>query len=152
PGTYTIRLTRGSDVVETKLAIGLDRRAPYDVASRKAQFDAAMRAHKLFDDMSTTTDQIEALRAAVREREKALGSGELAGKLHRIGAKLDETRKLVGATTEGGAITGEERIREHLDNLYGAINGWDGRPTGYQLDRIEALRRELGDVQKALEA
>jgi photosystem II stability/assembly factor-like uncharacterized protein len=152
PGTYTLRLTRGTEVVETKLAIGLDRRAPYNVASRKAQFDAVMRAHKLFEDMTTATDRIEALRAAVLEREKALGTDPLAAKLRAIRDKLDETRKLVVATTEGGAITGEERIREHLDTLYGAMNGWDGKPTRYQLDNLDALRRELGDVQSALEA
>ncbi|HWU88219.1 MAG TPA: hypothetical protein VN253_13120, partial [Kofleriaceae bacterium] len=152
PGTYTVRLTRGAEVVESKLVIGLDRRAPYDAAGRRAQFDAAMRVHKLFEDMSKLVDQIEALRGATIEREKALGGDPLAARLHAIGDRLEETRKLVVATTEGGAITGEERIREHLDTLYAAINGWEGRPTVYQLDRLEVLRRELADVGKALEA
>jgi photosystem II stability/assembly factor-like uncharacterized protein len=156
PGTYTLRLTRGADVVETKLAIGLDRRAPYNAAARKAQFAAAMRAHQLFGEMTTITEKIEKLRGEVGERIKAAGAAGnaaagLAGKLRAVADKLDETRKLVVATTEGGAITGEERIREHLDQLYGAVNGWDGRPTSYQVARIEALRKELGDVQKALE-
>ena len=30
-------------------------------------------------------------------------------------------RKRIVATKEGGAITGEERLREHTDTLYGAI-------------------------------
>jgi photosystem II stability/assembly factor-like uncharacterized protein len=151
PGTYTVRLTRGNEVVEGKLAIGLDRRAPYNLAARKAQFDAAMRIHKLFEEMSALTDKIEALRGAAAEREKALGNDDLAKKLRALRDKLEDTRKLIVATTEGGAITGEERIREHLDTLYGAINGWDGRPTNYQLAAIDARRRELGDVQKQLE-
>jgi hypothetical protein len=151
PGTYTVRLTRGGEVTEGKLVLGLDRRAPYDLAGRKVQFDAVMRAHKLFEDMSKLVDRIEALRAAALDREKALGRDELAKKLRAIADRLEDTRKLVVATTEGGAITGEERIRESLDILYGAINSWEGRPATYQLDRIEALRRELADVQKALE-
>jgi len=52
------------------------------------------------------------------------------------------------ATKEGGAITGEERIREHLDLLYGALVGWEGRPARYQLERLEVLRRELDEVAK----
>jgi len=52
------------------------------------------------------------------------------------------------ATTEGGAITGEERLREHTDQLYGAILAWEGKPGDYQLARIEALRKELDDVTK----
>jgi hypothetical protein len=151
PGTYTLRLTRGGEVVESKLTIGLDRRAPYNLAGRKAQFDAAMRAHKLFEEMTALTDKIEALRAATAEREKALGNDDLAKKLRALRDKLEDTRKLVVATTEGGAITGEERIREHVDTLYGAINNWDGRPTNYQLAALDARRRELADVQKQLE-
>jgi len=152
PGAYTVRLTRGAEVITTKLAIGLDRRAPYNTGDRKAQFEGVMRAHKLFEDMTKLTDQIEATRAAVHERVKAIpGADELARKLRAITAKLDEVKKLVVATTEGGAITGEERIREHLEIVYGAMNGYEGRPTGYQLARVDALRKELTDAQQALD-
>src|SRR4029077_11175329 len=47
PGTYTVRLTKGGQSIETKLEIGIDRRAPYGPAERKAQFDAVMKAHAL---------------------------------------------------------------------------------------------------------
>ena len=62
--------------------------------------------------------------------------------------RLDDIKKKIVATTEGGAITGEERIREHLDLLYGALQSWEGRPTKYQLDRLDVLKHELDDVQK----
>ena len=55
-------------------------------------------------------------------------------------------RKLIVATTEGGAITGEERLREHTDQLYGAILSYEGKPADYQVARIDSLRRELTDV------
>jgi hypothetical protein len=43
-------------------------------------------------------------------------------------------------------ITGEERIREHLGQLYGAITSYDGKPTDYQVARAESLGHELQDV------
>jgi len=43
-------------------------------------------------------------------------------------------------------ITGEERIREHIGQLYGAINSYDGKPTDYQVARTESLAHELQDV------
>ena len=63
PGTYTVRLTKGAQVIETKLEIGLDRRAPFKLADRRQQFDAAMRVHALFGDMSALVDRIQAARA-----------------------------------------------------------------------------------------
>ena len=62
--------------------------------------------------------------------------------------KVDAVRKQIVATTEGGAITGEERLREHTDQLYGAILSYEGKPGDYQIARIDSLRRELDDVQK----
>ena len=65
----------------------------------------------------------------------------------QIGAKTDAMRKVIVATTEGGAITGEERLREHTDQIYGSITSVEDRPTAYQLARIDALDRELKDVE-----
>jgi photosystem II stability/assembly factor-like uncharacterized protein len=153
PGTYTIRLTRGNEVKETKITIGLDRRAPFTAADRKAHFDAMMKAHVLFGDMSTLVDKIEAVREALDDKEHSVPDKDpTAKKLRDLHAKLDEIKKKIVATTEGGAITGEERIREHLGQVYGALNGWEGRPAKYQLERIDVLRRELTDVDKDFKA
>jgi len=43
-------------------------------------------------------------------------------------------------------ITGEERIRELLGQLYGAVNGYEGRPADYQAARADSLAHELEDV------
>jgi hypothetical protein len=112
-----------------------------------------MRAHALFGEMSDLADRIDGARAAAAEKVKSLPSGDAARRAaeDRLG-KLEAIKREIVATKEGGAITGEERIREHLDTVYGALNGWEGRPAAYQVERIEALRRELGDVTKEFEA
>jgi photosystem II stability/assembly factor-like uncharacterized protein len=152
PGVYTVRLTKGTDVIESKLKIDLDRRAPFSLADRKLQFDAATRIQATFGEMTALTDRIDAAREACQARAKALGSGDpLSQKLDDLSNRLQGVKQKIVATKEGGAITGEERIREHLDLLYGAVNGWEGRPARYQLDRIEVLRRELAEVEKSFE-
>jgi hypothetical protein len=149
PGTYTIRLSRGSEVIDTKVTIGLDRRAQYSAADRKQQYDAVMRAHAMFGDMTKLVDKLDGTREAIVEREHALGKADpLAGKLGALATRLEDIKKKVVATTEGGAITGEERIREHLDYAYGALQSYEGRPAKYLLDRLDVLKRELGDVVK----
>ncbi len=43
-------------------------------------------------------------------------------------------------------ITGEERIRELLGKVYGDVNSYEGRPGETQVNRTDALSRELEDV------
>jgi hypothetical protein len=153
PGAYRVRLVKGGETFESKMEIGLDRRAPYTLADRKANFEASMRVHALFGDMSTLMDRIEGAKSAAEARLKSLPKGDpLAPRLAALAARLDEVRKKIVATKEGGAITGEERIREHADQLYGALLQWEGRPGKYQLERIDVLRRELDDVRGEYEA
>jgi hypothetical protein len=153
PGTYTVRLIKGAQTIESKLEIGLDRRASYTVADRRAHFDQMMKVHALFEAMSAVTDRIDAARAAVQARLPGLGEKDgLAVAMRAFDARLEQVKKKIVATKEGGAITGEERIREHADNLYGALLSYEGRPAAYLLERTEALGRELDDVRKELEA
>jgi photosystem II stability/assembly factor-like uncharacterized protein len=152
PGTYTVRMTKGGKVSETKITIDLDRRVKFTVADRKAQFDAAMKVHALFGDESALMDRILFLRGALAKSKNALPEGDESRKaITDFDGKVDVVRKQIVATTEGGAITGEERLREHTDQLYGAILTYEGKPGDYQIARIDALRKELGDVTRDLE-
>ena len=63
PGDYTVRLTKAGKVYNTKLTVGVDRRAKFSPADRKAQFDAAMRVHALFGDESALMDRIIGFRS-----------------------------------------------------------------------------------------
>jgi photosystem II stability/assembly factor-like uncharacterized protein len=149
PGVYTVRLTKAGKVSETKMTVGLDRRAKFSAADRKAQFDAAMKVHSLFDEESALMDRIVALRKALAQSGGALPEGDpLRKNISDFDGKVDAVRKKIVATTEGGAITGEERLREHTDQLYGAILSYEGKPGGYQTAYIDALNRELSDVTK----
>jgi photosystem II stability/assembly factor-like uncharacterized protein len=147
PGTYTVRLEKNGKTYETQLTVGLDRRVEWSLADRQAQFDAAMKVSELFNDESVLFEQIAELREQVAEANKNRPAADpLHRKLTEFDGKLDGLRKQIVATTEGGAITGEERLREHTDQLYGAIIGWDGPPTTYALDNIVALRNQLTEV------
>jgi hypothetical protein len=92
------------------------------------------------------------LRTALAKSGAALPEGDALRKsISDFDGKIDSVRKKIVATTEGGAITGEERLREHTDQLYGAILSYEGKPGDYQLRYIDTLKRELADVTKEFE-
>ena len=147
PGRYTVRLTKGSETVTMPLDIGLDRRATFSIADRNKQFDAAQRVSALFGRMSAL---VAGLNAAVEQSSELAAKGGAAQTLAvSVGRQAAELKQQVVATKEGGAITGEERLREYLDTAYGAIMSVESAPANYQIARVDALERELGEVEAA---
>jgi len=148
PGNYTVRLTDAGQVTTEPLTIALDRRAKFTLADRQAQYAAAERIKTMFLRMSKLVGQINGVRQqASALAQSATAPADVKAAAAQIGGKADALRKEIVATTEGGAITGEERLREHTDEIYGDINSVESRPTNYQLARIDALDRELKDVE-----
>jgi hypothetical protein len=148
PGTYTVRLTKAGQVVTEPLTVTLDKRATFTIADRQAQIAASERAKGLFARMSKVVAEINGVRSSAGAlAASATAPADVKAAAAQLQAKADSMRKEIVATTEGGAITGEERLREHVDEIYGAINSVEDRPTNYQLARIEALDRELKDIE-----
>src|SRR6476619_331143 len=94
-------------------------------------------------------DRIIGLRQALAQTGAAVPEGDpLRKQISDFDGKVDAVRKKIAATTEGGAITGEERLREHTDQLYGAILSYEGKPAAYQIAYVDTLKRELDEVTK----
>src|SRR4029077_6974177 len=106
----------------------------------------------LFEDESALMDRISFVRDALAKTSSALPESDpLKKSVNDFDGKVDAVRKQIVATKEGGAITGEERLREHTDQLYGALLSYEGKPGEYQIAYIAALRKELDEVSGAFE-
>jgi photosystem II stability/assembly factor-like uncharacterized protein len=147
PGSYTVKMTRGKETYSTQLVLELDPRAKFTLEDRKLEFDAATRVYRLLGDMSFDVDKINGVHDALTERGAQVKADAVFSKrLQELADKVEAMRKKIVATKEGGAITGEERIREKTTQLYGAILNYEGRPADYQVARIDSLKKELEDV------
>lgn len=150
PGTYTVRMTKGDRVYEDRIAVGLDRRATFSVADRKANYDATMNVHAMFGRMSDLVAKIQSVRGSADGIAGKLPQNDpLRAQLSKLSGSADGIRKQIVATKEGGAITGEERLREHMDNLYGGLIGYEGKPADALIAYTAALDRELATLEQS---
>jgi photosystem II stability/assembly factor-like uncharacterized protein len=153
PGTYMVKMTKDKSVYTTPLTVVMDPRETFSAADRQAQFDLSMRLYNRLGDMKYATDRINGVRLALDDRAAKLPAADALGRqLRAASAQVDELRKKIVATKEGGMITGEERLRENLGDLYGGVLFYEGRPSQMQIDRAAALARELGDVGAQFDA
>jgi hypothetical protein len=146
-------MTRGDEVLTTPLVVASDPRSTSTLADRHEQWDLSMKLYKLLGDMTYTVERMNGVRANLNRRAQDVGGdAALAARLRAAGARTDSLRRQIVATTEGGAITGEERLREQLTDLYGGVTGWDGKPTRAQVQRAESITRSLDEVSRGFES
>jgi photosystem II stability/assembly factor-like uncharacterized protein len=153
PGTYTVRMTKDKQTYTTQLRVMPDPRSRHTAEDRRAQLDLAMKIHASLGEMSYTVERINGVRLALEERAARLPADDpVRARLQQAATQVDELRKKIVATKEGGAITGEERLREFMADLYGNVNFYEGRPSQAQVERADALARELSDVSKEFDS
>ena len=152
PGTYTVKMSKDKDTYTTPLVLLPDPRAKHTPAERQAQFDLAMKLYNLLGNMTFAVERMNGVRLALDDRAGKLPAGDaLATRLGAASAAVDELRRKIVATKEGGMITGEERLRENLADLYGNVVFYEGRPSATQVERADAIEHELADVVAAFD-
>jgi len=149
PGTYTLKLTKDTAVYTMQLPVVADPRAHYTDADRQAALALAMRINATLADMTYTVDRMNAVRQALDARARQLPAKDaLIARLTAASGAVDDLRKKIVATKEGGMITGEQRLREYITDLYGGVIFYDGPPSATEVQNADALARELVDVTK----
>src|SRR6266704_1479700 len=152
PGTYTVKMSKDKDTYTTTLVLLPDPRAKHTPAERQAQFDLAMKLYNLLGNMTFAVERMNGVRLALDDRAGKLPAGDaLATRLGAASAAVDELRRKIVATKEGGMITGEERLRENLADLYGNVVFYEGRPSATLVERADAIERVLADVVAAFD-
>ena len=150
-GTYGFKLIKGKDTYEGEVSLVPDPRSPHSKEERQLQQRTALELYDMLERLTYVVDATIDLRDQARERAEET-SGGTAKRLNEYADELDEFRKSVVSASEAGIFGGEEKLREHLGNLYGAVNGYAGRPTDSELERMEILAGQLGEAEQEFAA
>jgi photosystem II stability/assembly factor-like uncharacterized protein len=147
PGTYTVTMKKDKNVYTTPVEVIPDPRSKHTSGDRQAQWDLANKLYAQLGEMSFAVERINGVRTALDDRAGKLPAADaLVKRLRTASSDVDTLRRKIVATKEGGMITGEERLRENLTDLYGNVLFYEGRPSQTEVERTDALSRELDDV------
>jgi photosystem II stability/assembly factor-like uncharacterized protein len=151
PGTYTVKLTKGDKTYTGTVDLVKDPISQHKDADIAAHQSAAKEVYALTEELAFFNHQVLGMIDSSKAMMAVTTNSSLKKSLQGYTDKLEKVRKELVATKEGLGITGEERIREKLSELYGSIVGYDGRPTDSQLERLKGLSYEL-NKQKEIAA
>jgi hypothetical protein len=110
-----------------------------------------MDLYQVLEAMTYTVDRIVDLRDQSKDLGAKATDESLRKRLLAFSSTLETLRNKYVPVKEGGGITGEERLRDFVALLYGAITSYPGKPSNAQLDRKEALKKDIASADKEVE-
>ena len=143
-GTYTVKLIQGDKTYTSQVELAPDPRSTHTAEDRALQQQTARELYDLLSRLTYLAEVTVTVRDQARERAGALPKGDkLRGRLEALATSFESQRATLVATSEGGWLSGERQLREKLGELYGGVNGYEGRPSKSQLDQVKVLGAEL---------
>ncbi|MCS6805308.1 MAG: glycosyl hydrolase [Acidobacteriota bacterium] len=152
-GVYTVKMIKDKQTYTTQLTLVPDPRSTHSREDRLAQYELVMKLYDLLGRLTYVVETITQAREQARERANKLPATDpLRKRLEELTKSVEAIRAKLVATREGGGITGEQKLRERLGDLYGNVNGYEGRPTQSQVRHAAALEKELDAVVAEFDA
>lgn len=153
-GTYTVKMIKGKETYTTSVDLVPDPRSTHSAEDRVLQRETAWKLYALLERLTFTVESIADARDQATARAEKLPQGE--GLRKRLTGLADEFEKqrtaLVASKEAEGGISGEEKLREEIGMLYGNVNGYEGRPTQSQIQRLGVLAKQLDAAFARFEA
>lgn len=148
-GEYTVKVFKGENTYETKIHIKLNPDSPHSNEDRQLRQKTVNQAYGLLETLSFIDKQVTDIMD--KAKKSAEGSSKsLKKKLLNLSGKMDAMHKELVATKEGN-ITGEEKLREKIAQMYGYIVFYKGKPTDSQMARLNDLEKEMNVQNESLQ-
>ena len=151
PGTYTVRLTVGSEERTQPLQVRLDPALRVSRADLVAQFDAVKRLTQMRYDADQTIDAVVDIQEQLNDLTQRLADED--GEVGSIGLEADAIReRLEGLrlqlVSELGGYRSAAMLRDRISSLLSAIGSVHARPTSQQSDWLERFAVQLVEVTR----
>ena len=147
PGEYTVKIVKGDKTYNGKISIINDPELPYSAEDRKIQYKTVDKAYNALENLAALDKQVNTLNDSVKSRIKILGdSGKLKDTLTDLSERLNALHAELTSTSKY-SLSGEEKLREKIGDIYGAVLGYLGRPTESQIKRLDLLIADLNNKQ-----
>jgi hypothetical protein len=141
-GTYTVKLIKGDKIFTQKMDIAVDPACIHSKEDRTLQINTSMKLYNMQEDLAYLSEVINRINKALVLAD-TVKKEELKKQLKEFSVKLIELSKTIIASKEGTGITGEEKLREKLSELYYSVINFPGRPTDSQLQRVKGLEDDF---------
>ncbi len=152
-GKYAIRITKSDKPFAGVLTLAGDPKSPYTAGERLSQQKTVMSLYTMQGRLAYVSAAMTGLRDGLKERAAKVDSTDkLKSAMLTAANKLDSLYKTTAKERGYYVAEKDDKLREHLSNLYASVNGYGGAPSKMQLERLAFLEKEVARTTAAFDA
>ncbi|HNV99457.1 MAG TPA: hypothetical protein PKL06_08825, partial [Chitinophagales bacterium] len=147
-----VKLIKGEDTLVTRVNLQYNPASGHSAADRKQRYTTMMDAYNLLEELAWLDNMALEIGARTKGLADTIQNKALRAKSLTIAKRMEEIHAGISATQPGeGGLAGQVRLREQIAEVYGAVAGYEGKPTNVQMDALSKYTKEVADIKAELE-
>ena len=145
PGDYTIRLTVGKNVYNTKLTAyhDDDDDKSYTLAERMLNYKTALQLHGMHEELAKEVEAIADRQKILKQASEKTKNNKTKVMLEEYYSKLEEIKSIMVPTEKRSIFAEIKRLREDISDVYISISSQEAPPSNLQLERVRLLDNKV---------
>ncbi|NOY51963.1 MAG: glycosyl hydrolase [Chlorobi bacterium] len=149
PGDYFVKIIKNKDTIQGNLKVEYYDNPHHTIADRDKRHEVLMEAYNMLEDLAYLDNKIIEIRDQAMQKADSVPD-PTSKKLKSLSKEMNDLRTRMLATKEG-RITGEERLRERLGEIYGGVMGYNGMPTKSQIEGLKELKLQKKSFEQQVD-
>ncbi len=135
PGEYTVKVIKGENVYEGKIALQTDPTTGHSAADMNLQYQTLNQAYTLLEDISFMDRQATDLMEKLNKVKSKISDDKLKNEITDLYNKMETLHKELVATSPS-RLSGEIKLAEKVADIYSGIISYLGKPTDSQISGL----------------
>ncbi len=143
PGNYTAKIKVGDKEYTQTIVTQHEDNNGFTLEDRKAQFNAAMQAYALHEQLAGVVNQIDEREKLINENKDKVKSANVKKVLEDYTKKLASFKGTLLPMKKQSMFADEKRLREDITEVFSQLTGDEAKPSNLALGRLKNLENEI---------
>jgi len=152
PGDYTVKLIVGDkEFIQPLKTVHDDKNKDFSLADRQLQYKTAIQLYKMHEELAAIVDDINEKQKMIKDNLDKVKDSSTKRLMIEYNSELEEQRSQLLATKQKSIFADEQKLREKITDVYGAVSGQEAPPSNLQRQRADALQKEVARKKQDLQ-
>jgi len=152
PGDYIVKLIVGDkEFIQPLKTVHDDKNKDFSLADRQLQYKTAIQLYKMHEELAAIVDDINEKQKMIKDNLDKVKDSSTKRLMIEYNSELEEQRSQLLATKQKSIFADEQKLREKITDVYGAVSGQEAPPSNLQRQRADALQKEVARKKQDLQ-